>query len=79
MMELHLDSRSEELIELQLRSGRYTSAEEVVRRALEALPEVPAPDRRQAVRDMAEFAEQHGFTLGTGVRVRELIHEGHKY
>jgi hypothetical protein len=28
---------------------------------------------------MLAFAEKHGFTLGKGLRIRDLIHEGHKY
>lgn len=36
-MEIHLDSRGECLIEQQLRSGRYHSAEQLVVSALEAL------------------------------------------
>ncbi len=35
--------------------------------------------RRQAVRDMLEFTEKHRFTLGEGLRLRDLIHESHKY
>jgi Arc/MetJ-type ribon-helix-helix transcriptional regulator len=82
-MEIHLDSRSEELIQRQLRSGRYHSAEQVVASALEALAEDTYPrtedERRQAVQDMLAFAEKHRLTLGEGVRIRDLIHEGHKY
>lgn len=82
-MEIHLDSRSEELIERQLRSGRYHSAEQVIASALEAFAENEYPrtdeERRKAVQDMLAFAEKHGFTLGEGLRIRDLIHEGHKY
>jgi len=82
-MEIHLDSRSEELIERQLRSGRYRSAEQVVASALEAFAESDYPrtdeERSKAVQDMLAFAEKHGFTLGEGLRLRDLIHEGHKY
>jgi len=35
--------------------------------------------RCRAVQDMLEFAAKHGFTLGEEVRIRDLIHEGHKY
>jgi putative addiction module CopG family antidote len=82
-MEIHLDSHSGQLIERQLRSGRYRSAEQVVVSALEALEQNEqsnAPsDERRAVQDMLEFAGKHSFTLGAGLRVRDLIHEGHKY
>lgn len=83
-MEIHLDSRGEHLIEQQLRSGRYHSAEQVVVSALEALNQsdqalVQNDERRRAVQDMLEFAGKHGFTLGAGIRLKDLIHEGHKY
>jgi Arc/MetJ-type ribon-helix-helix transcriptional regulator len=82
-MEIHLDSRGEHLIEQQLRSGRYHSAEQVVVSALEALAGNGSPrtddERRKAVQDMLAFAEKHRLTLGEGVRIRDLIHEGHKY
>jgi hypothetical protein len=31
------------------------------------------------VQEMMEFAGKHRFTLGEGLRIRDLIHEGHKY
>lgn len=82
-MEIHLDSRGEKLIEQQLRSGRYHSAEQVVVSALEVLNQsdhvLPQNDeRRRAVQEMLKFAGKHGFTLGEGLRLRDLVHEGHK-
>jgi putative addiction module CopG family antidote len=83
-MNVHLDPQSERLIEQQLRAGRYHSREEVIARALEVLAERESLDvnenkRHQAVQDMLEFANKYGFTLGEGLRIRDLIHEGHKY
>jgi Arc/MetJ-type ribon-helix-helix transcriptional regulator len=82
-MDIHLDSRGEHLIEQQLRSGRYHSAEQVVVSALEALAENGYPrtddEQRKAVQDMLAFADKHRLTLGEGIRIRDLIHEGHKY
>lgn len=83
-MDIHLDSRGEHLIERQLRSGRYHSPEQVVVAALEALAQneqaLPQDDdRRRAVQDMLDFAGVHGFTLGEGLRIRDLLHAGHKY
>ena len=83
-MDIHLDSRGEHLIERQLRSGRYNSAEQVVVSALEALnqsEQAPTHDdeRRRAVQDMLAFAEKHRLTLGEGIHIRDLIREGHKY
>ena len=83
-MDIHLDSRSEHLVERQLRSGRFHSPEQVVASALEALAENEIQhagdnERRRAVQDMLAFAEKHGFTLGEDLNIRDLIHEGHKY
>jgi hypothetical protein len=55
----------------------------VVARALETLAERESTGseenkRRQAMQDMLEFADKRRFTLGEGLRIRE-IHEGHKY
>ena len=83
-MEIHLDSRGEPLIEKHLRSGRYKSPEHVVVSALEALGQsdqdlLEKGERRRAVRDMLAFAAKYGFVLGAELRIRDLIHEGHKY
>ncbi len=61
----------------------YESPEEVVARALETLAEQVSTrsggiERHQAVEDMLEFAGKHRFTLGEGLRIRDLIHEDHK-
>ena len=34
---------------------------------------------RQAVQDMLKFTEMRHFTLGEGVRIKDLLHESHKY
>lgn len=83
-MEVRLDPRSQRLIEQQLRAGRYHSPEEVIVHALETLaeresPHWEEPERRQAVQEMLEFAGKHRFTLGEGLHIRDLIHEGHKH
>lgn len=83
-MDIHLDARAEELIELHLHSGRYRSAEEVVASALEVFPSDPPSltdesARKRAVREMREFAEKHRSRLGPNERIRDLVHEGHKY
>ena len=82
-MDARLDPRSQRLIEQQLR-GRYHSPEEVIVHALETLaeresPHWEEPERRQAVQEMLEFAGKHRFTLGEGLHIRDLIHEGHKH
>jgi Arc/MetJ-type ribon-helix-helix transcriptional regulator len=83
-MDVRLDPRSQRLIEQQLRAGRYHSPEEVIVHALETLAERESPhweeqERSQAVREMLEFAGKHRFTLGEGLHIRDLIHEGHKH
>jgi Arc/MetJ-type ribon-helix-helix transcriptional regulator len=84
-MDVRLDSRSQHLIEQQIRDGRYRSPEEVIVRALETLAERESTrweeqERRELVQEMLEFAGKHRFTLGEqGLRIRNLIHEAHKY
>jgi len=82
-MEVRLDPRSEQLVEQQLRAGRFHSPEEVVARALETLaqsePRADEKERRRAVTDMLGFAGKHQFTLGDDLQIRDLIHQAHKY
>ncbi|PYT29577.1 MAG: hypothetical protein DMG57_11195 [Acidobacteria bacterium] len=83
-MDVRLNPRSQRLIEQQLSAGRYHSPEEVVATALETLAERESTrceeqERHQAVQDMLAFASKHHFTLGEGLRIRDLIHEDHKY
>ena len=83
-MNVRLDTRSEYLIEQQLRAGRFHTPEEVVARALETLAgdESAQPeetDKYQAVQNMLDFSGKHRFTLGEALGVRDLIHAGHKY
>jgi putative addiction module CopG family antidote len=83
-MNVRLDPHSERLIEQQIRAGRYHSPEEVIAHALETLADEESmrsaeTDRGQAVQDMLEFADKHRFTLGEGLRIRDLINEGRKY
>ena len=73
-MNVRLDTRSEYLIERQLRAGHFHTPEEVVARALETLAgeesaQPEATDRYQAVQDMLDFAGKHRFTLGEGLPV----------
>ena len=81
-MDVRLDRRGEELVERELRAGRFHSREEVVARALEKLAgNNPAPDEeaKQAVKDMLDFAGKHHFTLGQDLKIRDLLHAAHKY
>ena len=76
---------SEELLQKQLARGPYCSPEEVIERALEALAQkesVPLKlgsaikSAADAVADILELRK--GVRLG-GLKVKDLIHEGHKY
>jgi Arc/MetJ-type ribon-helix-helix transcriptional regulator len=77
-----LDPHGEQLLAAHLRSGRYHSPEEVVTHALETLAEkeLPVTHRKktpaQAVAHIRE--SRKGITFG-GLRIKDLIHAGHKY
>jgi Arc/MetJ-type ribon-helix-helix transcriptional regulator len=77
-----LDPHAELLLSACLRSGRYHSPEEVVTRALETLTEkeLPTPQRKKTPAEaVAHIRESRkGVTLG-GLRIKDLIHAGHKY
>jgi len=77
-----LDSHGEELLSAHLRSGRYHSPEEVVIRALETLAEKEplAVDRKKTPAEAIAHIRQSrkGVTLG-GLKIKDLIHEGHRY
>jgi hypothetical protein len=73
-------------LEAALARGVGCSPEEVVERALEVatsaaatLSEEELERRRQAVASMLAFHGDYHLTLGPGERIRDLIHEGHKY
>ena len=65
-MAVTLNPEQERIVNGELRSGQYRSAEEVIWQALAALREKardraaePADQRRRAVQDMLEFAERN--------------------
>ena len=85
-MNIRLNHHSEALLRAQLSQGRFRSPEEVIERALEVLahgepavpvpaPGAPGPSPAQAVADILELRK--GATLG-GLKIKDLIHEGHK-
>jgi Arc/MetJ-type ribon-helix-helix transcriptional regulator len=83
-MAVTLNPDQERIVNEELRSGRYRSAEEVIWQALAALREkaprnatMPGEERRRAVRDMLEFAAKNRTPL-QDVSIKELIHEGHR-
>ena len=80
-MQVALTPHSEQLVRQQLARGLGRSPEEVIERALEAsqppavLTETEKERRRQAVAAVHAFREQHRLTLGSGLRIRDLIRE----
>jgi Arc/MetJ-type ribon-helix-helix transcriptional regulator len=81
---VRLTPHAEALLQKQLANGSYRSPEEVVERALETLAkdgeqsrlEPPTKTPAGAVADIREIRK--GLTLG-GLRIKDLIHEGHKF
>jgi Arc/MetJ-type ribon-helix-helix transcriptional regulator len=82
---IRLTPHSEELLQEQLARGLYSSPEEVIERALETLaqkesaglssgPSTMTP--AEAVEDILEIQKRN--RLG-GLKIKDLIHEGHKY
>ena len=84
-MQVTLTPHGEELLEAALAHGLGRSPEEVVELALENIAKEPIMSekeverRRQAVDAMRAFGEKHHLTLPPGERMKDLIHEGHKY
>jgi len=90
MNSIHLTPHSEELLKDQLARGPYRSAEEVIERALEALAQkqsapsggdpsslgASTKSPAEAVADILEIQKRN--RLG-GLKIKDLIHEGHKY
>jgi Arc/MetJ-type ribon-helix-helix transcriptional regulator len=79
---LTLDPHAEQLVAAHLRTGRYRSPEEVVARALEILAEKEpsAIERKKTPAEAIAHIRQSrkGVRLG-GLKIKDLIHEGHKY
>lgn len=82
---IRLTPYGEALLQKQLEKGRFRSPEEVVERALETLAEISGQSQEVASSKMtpaeavAEIIKNRkGVTLG-GLKIKDLIHEGHKY
>jgi Arc/MetJ-type ribon-helix-helix transcriptional regulator len=84
-MNIHLTPEQERIVNDELKSGHFRSAEEVIARALAALREKErsslAADSNghpeNAVREMLNFVEANRTPL-QGVTVKQLIREGHR-
>ena len=82
-MNINLTPEQERIVNDELKSGHFRSAEEVIANALVALREKErsslADDNGHhddAVREMLNFVEKNR-TPVHGVSVKQLIHEGH--
>ena len=82
-MQVTLTPHGEELLRAELARQAGSSPEQILERALERLaeePPVPGTERKltaaEAVDDILELRK--GVTLG-GLKIKDLIHEGHKY
>ncbi|MGH9444896.1 MAG: hypothetical protein ACRD3O_04100 [Terriglobia bacterium] len=85
MNTIRLTPQSEKLLEEQLTRGSFNSPEEVIERALETLAEREstrpgrAPSSKKPAEAVADIMEiQKRNRLG-GLKIEDLIHEGHKY
>jgi len=85
MSTIRLTPRAEELLQKQLTRGPYRTPEEVIERALETLaqkestPSQIGSSTKSPTEAVAEILElRKGVRLG-GLKIKDLIHEGHKY
>jgi putative addiction module CopG family antidote len=84
-MNINLTREQEKVVEDELKSGHFQSAEEVIGEALQVLREREQSsvanqsngDQREAVSEMLAFVQKNHVRL-EGVSVKELIHEGHR-
>jgi Arc/MetJ-type ribon-helix-helix transcriptional regulator len=84
-MNINLTPDQERIVNDELRSGHFRSAEEVIAQALAALREKERSssagasngDQEKAVREMLDFVAANRTPL-QGISVKQLIHEGHR-
>jgi Arc/MetJ-type ribon-helix-helix transcriptional regulator len=81
-MTITLKPDTERLINEELKTGQYKDAEEVIQRALQTLHAThqATPNQVQECQEAAARIRElrKGVTLG-GLKIQDLIHEGHKY
>ena len=85
MSTIRLTPHSEELLQKQLARGPYSSPEEVIERALETLAQeesIPlhlGPATKTPAEAVADILELRKGVRLDGLKIKDLIHEGHKY
>jgi len=85
MKTIRLTPRSEELLKEQLARGRYRSPEEVIERALETLAQKDyisfrrGPSTQSPAEAVADILELRKGVRLSGLKIKDLAHEGHKY
>ena len=79
-MQVTLTPHGEELLKDQLARHAGYSPEQILERALETLAAQPPAERKKTPAEaVAHIRESRkGVTLG-GLKIKDLIHEGHKY
>jgi Arc/MetJ-type ribon-helix-helix transcriptional regulator len=79
---IELNPEQERIIEQQSASGHFKSVEEVPDAAVASLPDVQAIERErgsEAVRRVIEFAEKRFIRLLPGEKIKDLVHDGHRF
>jgi Arc/MetJ-type ribon-helix-helix transcriptional regulator len=81
---INLTPEQERIVNDELRSGHFRSAEEVIAKALAALREERSSvagdsngNHEGAVREMLNFVEENRTPL-QGISVKQLVREGHR-
>jgi hypothetical protein len=81
-MQITLTPHGEELLKEQLERTTGSSPEQIVERALEifAGTQGPAPERKKTPAEAVAHIRKSrkGVRLG-GLKIKDMIHEGHKY
>jgi Arc/MetJ-type ribon-helix-helix transcriptional regulator len=83
-MNINLTPEQEQIVNDELKSGHFRSAEEVIDKTLAALqerersaPSVAGATTINAVREMLNFVKKNRTSL-QGISVKQLIHEDHR-
>jgi len=81
-MTIKLKPEQEQAVRDAIQSGLFRSVDEFIDNAIAGLPHHLTPpgaaNRKEAVRRMEEFGDQHRLSLGEPV-TRRLVHEGHRH